>query len=88
MDKLLSPQDLANYLGLALQTIYNRHSSGGSLPRCISTGRLIRFHPRDVEAWLAEQYEKPTEICLQVASVRRRGRPTKAEQVARRRSTH
>jgi excisionase family DNA binding protein len=87
MNKLLTPQDLANYLGLALQTIYNRRRSGGSLPRCISTGRLIRFHPRDVEAWLAGQYEKPMEICPQGVALRRRGRPTKAEQVAHRQST-
>lgn len=86
MEKLLTPADLARKMGLAVQTIYNRRSSGGSLPRCINTGRLIRFHPRDVEEWLSQMYEDASligrheEDCLP----HHRGRPTKTEQIARR----
>jgi predicted DNA-binding transcriptional regulator AlpA len=87
MKKLLSPQELADYLGLAVQTIYNRHGTGGSLPKCINTGRLIRFHPRDIESWLTEHYEKPPTVCTSLTpEIRRRGRPTKAEQIQRRKS--
>lgn len=88
MEHLLTPKALAAALGLAEQTIYNRHSNGGDLPTCIKLGRLLRFRPADVEAWLAKQLS-PTEkpAVLERAHVpRRRGRPTKAEQVAARRA--
>lgn len=88
MERLLTTQDLAAVTGLALQTIYNRHSNGGSLPDCLNLGGRLRFRPRDVDAWLDSQYEKhqpkPAAVaCLESLS-RRTGRPTKAEQVARR----
>ena len=52
MEQLFSPKSLACHLGLAEQTIYNRHSTGRDLPRAIKLGHLLRFHPVDVEAWL------------------------------------
>ncbi len=88
MERLLSAQDLADMTGLALQTIYNRHSNGGSLPTCLLMGRLLRFRQSDVEAWLETLSERS---CMQSATPERleqrprsRGRPTKAEEVARR----
>ena len=90
MDKLLTPQDLADQTGLALQTIYNRRAQGGSLPRSIKMGRLIRFRPSDVDAWLSMQYEDlpihAVQVKQDILEHPRRGRPTKAEQVRRRRS--
>ena len=88
MEKLLSPSDLAQHLGLALQTIYNRRMNGGSLPRCINTGRLIRFRQCDVEEWLTLHYEdvaiNATPTKPEMLTPRPRGRPTKAVQVGRR----
>ncbi|WP_316901988.1 helix-turn-helix transcriptional regulator [Ralstonia edaphi] len=88
MEDLLTPKTLAAALGLAEQTIYNRHSTGGDLPRCIKLGRLLRFRPVDVEAWLEKQLgatENP--VAPEGTHVpRHRGRPTKAEQVAARRT--
>jgi predicted DNA-binding transcriptional regulator AlpA len=55
MDQLLSPKALACVLGVAEQTIYNRHSTGGNLPRSIKLGRLLRFRATDVDAWIAKQ---------------------------------
>jgi len=52
MHQLFSPQTLATYLGLAEQTIYNRHSTGGDLPKAVKLGRLLRFRPADVDAWV------------------------------------
>ena len=52
MEQLFSPKSLAAYLGLAEQTIYNRHSTGGDLPKAIKLGQLLRFRPADVDAWL------------------------------------
>jgi excisionase family DNA binding protein len=49
--QLFSPQTLAAYLGLAEQTIYNRHSIGDLL-QAIKLGHLLRFRPADVDAWL------------------------------------
>lgn len=52
MQQLFSPKTLAAHLGLAEQTIYNRHASGGDLPKAIKLGHLVRFHPTDVGTWL------------------------------------
>nr|WP_222613135.1 helix-turn-helix domain-containing protein [Undibacterium jejuense] len=89
MDKLLTPKALADLLGLAEQTIYNRHSNGGDLPQSIKLGRLLRFHSADVDAWLGRQRQPAAPQALPprpVPSARRPGRPTKAEQIAARRS--
>jgi excisionase family DNA binding protein len=57
MNKLLTPAELADILGVATQTIYNRHSLGASLPPCVRIGRLVRFPIAEVERWLANQSE-------------------------------
>ncbi|WP_121306994.1 helix-turn-helix domain-containing protein [Paraburkholderia sp. BL17N1] len=90
MEHLLTPKALAAALGLAEQTIYNRHSNGGDLPTCIKLGRLLRFRPGDVEVWLAKQLSATEEPAPkeQAHMRRRRGRPTKAEQIATRQAQH
>ncbi len=88
MERLFTVMDLAELTGLAVQTIYNRHSNGGSLPECLNLGGRLRFRQRDVDAWLDAQYEKnrPKPITTDRLDFtpRRPGRPTKAEQIARR----
>ena len=91
MEQLFSPKTLASILGLAEQTIYNRHSTGGNLPPVIKLGRLLRFRPTDVEAWLEKQTcvpEPPASPNTKPLPLppRRPGRPTKAEQMARRKN--
>ncbi|MFL9885008.1 helix-turn-helix domain-containing protein [Paraburkholderia agricolaris] len=88
MQELLTPKTLATALGLAEQTIYNRHSSGGDLPPCIKLGRLLRFRQADVDAWLTSRSapEGLRPAPAGTAGPKRRGRPTKAEQVAARRA--
>lgn len=81
MNKLLNVAELAELLGLASQTIYNRHSTGGSLPPCVRLGRALRFPVDGVAAWINQQIETPA---LVRSELRRSGRPTKAEQIARR----
>lgn len=84
---LVSPTELSELLGLAPQTIYNRLCTGGDLPPAIRIGRLPRFAIADVHAWLdtkraaAMHKHQPAPPC-------RPGRPTKAEQVARRQSIY
>lgn len=90
MEQLLSPKMLADYLGLAEQTIYNRHSAGGDLPKAIKLGHLLRFRLADVDAWLDAKRQAGVTSPLrpgQPATPRRRGRPTKAEQIAARRAS-
>ncbi len=88
MERLLTTKDLADLTGLSVQTIYNRHSNGGSLPDCLNLGGRLRFRQRDVDTWLDALYEKrqPQAIAADCpnSTPRRPGRPTKAEQVARR----
>lgn len=50
-DVLLSPQRLANYLGVPLATVY-RWRCEGTGPRGIKVGKHVRYRQRDVEAWL------------------------------------
>lgn len=91
MERLLTLKDLAAITGLAIQTLYNRHSNCGSLPACLNLGGRLRFRQRDVDIWLNSQYEtnRPNPgLAVEPAHPRRAGRPTKAEQVARRGSTN
>lgn len=91
MEQLLSPKMLADYLGLAEQTIYNRHSNGGDLPKTIKLGRLLRFRLSDVDAWLETKSQKTNSALVltpaQPLVSKRRGCPTKAEQIAARRAS-
>lgn len=89
--RLLTPGELAQILGISVQTVYNRCSTGGSLPRVVYVGRLPRFVESEVVAWIRKL---PTVASPEVgdseqdkspAAPRRPGRPTKAEQVMRRR---
>ena len=92
MEKLLTPEELADILGLSVQTIYNRRALQGPLPPSVNLGRRVRFRPEDVRAWLNDRAnlsavfgvvsaKAATEAAL---TPKRRGRPTKAEEIARR----
>lgn len=54
MEKLLSPRDLAGYVGVPISTVYewNYRRSG---PTAIRLGKHIRYREVDVERWLAER---------------------------------
>lgn len=87
MENLLSPKALAKVLGISEQTIYNRLSIRGDLPPSLKLGRLVRFRPDDVETWLFKQQKVavvPLKVKAPMEINRRRGRPTKAEQIAAR----
>ncbi len=87
MQKLLTPSELAEFTGLALQTIYNRHSTAGSLPPCIKLGNRLRFRVPDVESWLEEcsgSNTRPPRSDTPPDGQRPAGRPKKADQIAQR----
>jgi excisionase family DNA binding protein len=55
--RLLSPEELASYLGIPLATIYRWRSQRDG-PLGIRVGRHVRYRPRDVERWLDERLEQ------------------------------
>lgn len=57
--RLLSAQEVAEYLGVPITTIYTwRHRSQG--PPGLRVGRHLRYRRRDVEAWIERQLDNPT----------------------------
>jgi excisionase family DNA binding protein len=54
-DPLLTAHDVASWLGVRVETVYQWHSQHGG-PRSVRLGkRAIRFRRSDVEAWLEGQ---------------------------------
>jgi excisionase family DNA binding protein len=51
IEPLMSPGDVARFLGLPLRTIY-RWRLRGEGPRGYRVGRHVRYRARDVERWL------------------------------------
>lgn len=52
-EKLLSPQDVADYLGIPVTTLHFwRRTAQG--PQAIRVGRLLRWEPETVRLWLQE----------------------------------
>lgn len=80
---LITPSELASLLGLATRTIYNRLHTRGDLPPVIRICSKPRFALADVHAWI-DAKRTATAPTPDQPSKRRIGRPTKAEQVARR----
>jgi predicted DNA-binding transcriptional regulator AlpA len=86
MEPLFNPETLAKLLGIAEQTIYNRHSTGGDLPPSVKLGRSLRFRPTDVMDWLdKKQPTRKIETTNYASAKRTRGRPTKKEEIESRR---
>jgi excisionase family DNA binding protein len=54
--KLLSPQQVADLLGVKLCTIYQWRSEG-YIP-CVKLGRALRFDPRVIEVWIKKCSEE------------------------------
>lgn len=55
-EKLLTPTELAQWLGVSPQWV-RKHASGTRRPQLpgVRLGKLIRFRAEEVEAWLREQ---------------------------------
>jgi excisionase family DNA binding protein len=55
--RLLSPEELASYLGVPLATVY-RWRSRREGPLGMRVGRHVRYRLKDVERWLDERLEQ------------------------------
>lgn len=53
LDPLLSVDELAEYLGVPVRTVYDWRSTGHG-PRGIRIGRHLKFAVPDVVAWMQE----------------------------------
>lgn len=53
MEKLLSVEEVADYLGVPVNTLYQwRHKGTG--PIAFRVGRFLRYDPSDVRQWLTD----------------------------------
>ncbi|GGO47952.1 hypothetical protein GCM10012287_21800 [Streptomyces daqingensis] len=56
-ERYLTPVDLAELLGIPVETVYQwRRKHTG--PRGFRVGRHLRFDPEDVRAWVASRMEE------------------------------
>ena len=53
-DRLMTVEDLAEYLGIPVQTVYKQRSMGTEPPG-YPVGRSVRFKRSEVDAWLAKR---------------------------------
>ena len=51
MEKLLDKREAADYLGISIRSIDYFRLKGG-LPFHVLNGKLVRFVPRELEAWV------------------------------------
>jgi excisionase family DNA binding protein len=59
MSHLMTVEEVAEYLGLSVDTLYSYRSNGADLgPPAIRIGRRLRWRQTDVDAWIDERAEK------------------------------
>lgn len=56
LEPLIGVEELADYLGVPVQTIYDWRLSGRA-PRAFKLGKHLRFAISDVQQWLEEHHE-------------------------------
>lgn len=54
VDRLLTPQDVADHCGVPVKTVYGWNTNGTG-PRRIRVGKHVRFRQADLDAWLDSQ---------------------------------
>ena len=58
-EKLLEAKEVAKLLGISLRKL-DAMSASGEAPKCVRFGRVRRWQPSMIDAWLRELYEKKT----------------------------
>jgi predicted DNA-binding transcriptional regulator AlpA len=59
VEELLSQKQAARLLGLSVRTL-ERHRLAGTGPQHCKIGRLVRYRPCDIEAWLLKSIQQST----------------------------
>ena len=54
---LLSPKEVGQLIGVTRQRLYSWHHEGRGPPVVQLEGRLLRYRPEDLEAWIDSQRE-------------------------------
>lgn len=62
LEPLIGVEELAEYLGVPVQTIYDWRLSGRA-PRAFKLGKHLRFAISDVQEWLEERHETLCSTC-------------------------
>jgi excisionase family DNA binding protein len=57
--RLWTVQDVATFLGVPVQTIYDWRTRGYG-PKGRRVGKYVRFRPEDVDAWVDQQNDQNT----------------------------
>lgn len=57
-DRLLSGQEVADYLGVPITTLYQWRTKG-TAPRAVKVGRHIRFREEDIATWCERNSDEP-----------------------------
>ena len=60
-ERLLSPADVAGWIGVPVATLANWRS-GGIGPAYLRVGRHVRYRGADVEAWLESRLVPPRDV--------------------------
>ncbi|MFC6370500.1 helix-turn-helix transcriptional regulator [Nonomuraea thailandensis] len=60
--KHLTPEDLAERMGVPVMTVYAWNSRGGG-PRYMKIGKHVRYKLADVEAWENRHYVEQVAVC-------------------------
>ena len=66
MDKLLTKQELADWLGVKVTTVNNWIAQRRIPYIKLAAGNLVRFRQSQVETWLAESEVKPIQYCSDI----------------------
>jgi excisionase family DNA binding protein len=61
IERLWTPQEVADYLGIPLATLYRWRSMGSPAPEGIRLGRHLRFDPATVRDWAASRSDSRRE---------------------------
>jgi excisionase family DNA binding protein len=55
LERLWTPQEAADYLGIPLATLYRWRSMGSPSPDGMRLGRHLRFDPTTIREWAASR---------------------------------
>ncbi len=61
LEPLIGVEELAGYLGVPIQTIYDWRCAG-TAPRAFKFGKRLKFAVPDVVEWLNEHYERAAHV--------------------------